>query len=208
MKKYIDTKKNTYQLDKLKPTGQVKNTFFEMIKDISVRIYYSPIRVWGRAANAKGAITGAWLVRVSHNQSFTSLIKTHGRAINALFDCGVVEVDETLSTSKWTVFKLCKEAIDDSGAISSKLKFDDRRRVQWEELNALAEVNGIKIEFQSIRQLFKLTKLDGSSFREDEYVLFNSRDMAVNKLNDMTWLEWETLFNECRVMIEAELQTR
>ncbi|HIF9347040.1 TPA: hypothetical protein ACX6RX_003151 [Photobacterium damselae] len=199
MKEYMEMDRPPFNLDELTVTDLVRDTLYELMRDISLRLYYSPSRLWG--ASSKNELVGGWLIRIGYENKYSQVKKIHGRVINTLFNSGLIEVDKDLTEKKRCVFMLSEAAINNVRSVKQKVMFDDRQRVQWDELESLAELYGVKIEFQQARGLFKLSTLNGKSFRPDEYILSNPRGLPVKKLNDMTWVEWEELLHECSIMI-------
>lgn len=201
MKDFITQNEHPYDLGKLEVTAMVRETLVELIKDISIRLSYSPSSVWGSSGDRPDYV-GAWIVRLDYERNSQLVKKIHGKVIKHLFNAGVIKVAPGVTTKKRIMFELTEGARGDVRGLRRAIDFPHRKTVRWTDLNELAALYGVCIEYQRVRGLLKLVKLDGSSFREDEFITHNAAGEPVTKINDVTWGEWVKILEECADLIE------
>ncbi|GAL07880.1 hypothetical protein JCM19237_260 [Photobacterium aphoticum] len=96
MKNYIDGVK-PLDINRVEVTAQVRDVLCELLRDMSVRLGYSKSSDWG--GMQRPSYAGAWVCRVlMPSGEIEDLTKIHGRTIKHLFDCGVISVDDTISS--------------------------------------------------------------------------------------------------------------
>ncbi|UTM60466.1 hypothetical protein L4174_023660 (plasmid) [Photobacterium sp. CCB-ST2H9] len=199
MKDFIDQGCQPLNIEQLKASKGVKDALSYMIGERGLRIYYSPSTNWGKGK--RPALIGSYVVRLGYDDSDPQqLLKTHGRIVKELFNCGVIEVDAELSSenSKILYFNLSVSAQEKISDLRNKILYGNRVRVQRDELEQLAEKFGLRLVYQRNTMLFKLELMSSPVGSDGMFVKHNSRDEPVTKISDLTWAEWENIFKEMK----------
>ena len=177
-----------------KLTQRTKEVLVELLQDTSKYISHSATNQYRRSAEVTDS--GSWIMRTTHFGS-EKVLKIHGRIVNTLIDRDLIEIDTTKDhVDKFIFYKLSKTALLNVRAVRQFVMFDTKA-VLKRDLNALAAMFGLVVNYCASRGYFEIKPLD-QTITGYVPVLVSTTPAGepIYKFSDLTWQEWEYHLNE------------
>ncbi len=187
-----------FDIKALKCTKTVRDFLCHYLTKKDLIISYAPTVEFG-AASISAWAAGGWVCESDGRGGLVPQDRVNFRVIRALFDAGFLRFRSDIRPlhARCATFGWTKETLTYEREIIRAHILNEKHSVTSKIMNALSAHYGVRMSYITTRGLFEVLRLDGESIPKGKSsrtcVLANKDGEPVNRHNDMSILEWESV---------------